>query len=185
LIGPLLNRLTGKNSDQDKPVDPAFHFLKNSALLAEVDAPAIELLSSRVVHRRYSRHEMIFREDNPGVCMFVIEQGQVEIFAENEGGDPIPLALLEAGALFGEIAAAFGNKRTASARAYSNDTQLLTVSRFDLGEVNKRYPRDGLHIQKMISQSVVDSLIVTTNQVRELQRQVNHLQQNLDLYERK
>lgn len=186
VVTSLRTRLPGAASvNQNKPVDSTSQFLSNSTIFAEVSPAALEFLNSRVVSRRYFRHEMIFRDDNPGVCMFMVEQGQVEIFIENDNGDHVTLALRESGSLFGEIAASFGNNRTASARAHCNDTLLLTVSRFDLNDLNKRFPQDGLRIQTGISRSVVNSLIETTNQVRELQRQITDLQQQSGRHERR
>ena len=125
-----------------------------------------------MVQRRYSRREMIFRDQNPGVCMFLIRQGGVELFIEDEEDNIVRLAELEPGALFGEIATPTGYARTASARANTNDTLLLSISRFDLEDLGRAFPHDGILVQRGITFSVIDSLIATTNQLSVAQRRI-------------
>ncbi len=164
--------------------DPDFQFLQSNKLLAELSVPALLFLFSRVVQRRYSRREMIFRDRNPGVCMFLIRKGGVELFVEDDDDVHIHLAELPEGVLFGEIATVTGYSRTASARASNNDTLLFSISRFDLDDLNKNYPVDALCIQRGITMSVVDSLIATTDQLQIAQSKVEELNRQIALHER-
>ncbi len=159
--------------------DPDFQFLQQNSLVSELSPAAMLFLHSRVVQRRYSRREMIFRDQNPGVCMFLIRQGGVELFIEDEEENTVRLAELEEGALFGEIATATGNARTASARANKNDTLLLSISRFDLEDLSRNFPHDGILVQRGITFSVIDSLIATTSQLGVAQRRIDELRQQL------
>lgn len=164
--------------------DPDFQFLQDNKLLADLSVPALLFLFSRVVQRRYSRREMIFRDRNPGVCMFLIKQGGVELFIDDSEDTDIHLADLPEGVLFGEIATVTDHSRTASARASQNDTLLFSISRFDLDDLNKNYPVDALCIQHGITMSVVDSLIVTTDQLQEAQRKIAQLKRQIATNER-
>jgi CRP-like cAMP-binding protein len=116
--------------------------------------------------------------------MFLIRQGGVELFIEDDDDNHIKLAELTEGALFGEIASVSDFVRTASARASRNDTLLLSISRFDLEDLNKSYPQDGLLVQRGITLSVIESLIVTTNQLGAAQRDIDELRQQLARYEK-
>jgi CRP-like cAMP-binding protein len=164
--------------------DPDFQFLQQNSLISELSPAAMLFLHSRVVQRRYSRREMIFRDQNPGVCMFLIRQGGVELFVEDDDDNAIRLAELAPGALFGEIATATGYARTASARASKSDTLLLSISRFDLEDLNRNYPQDGLLVQRGITLSVIDSLIATTSQLGAAQRKIEELRLQLARRER-
>lgn len=164
--------------------DPDFQFLQNNSLLSGLSPAAQLFLHTRVVQRRYSRREMIFRDQNPGVCLFIIRQGGVELFIEDEDDNHVQLAELAEGALFGEIASVSSFARTASARASKNDTLLLSISRFDLDDLNKSFPHDGLLLQRGMTLSVIESLIVTTNQLGAAQRNIEELRQQLARYEK-
>lgn len=164
--------------------DPDFRFLQSNKLLSGLSVPALLFLFSRIVQRRYSRREMIFRDRNPGVCMFLIRQGGVELFIEDDSDAHIHLASLAEGVLFGEIATVTGYSRTASARADQNDTLLLSISMFDLDDLNKNYPVDALCIQRGITMSVVDSLIVTTDQLQDAHSKIEQLNRQIATYER-
>lgn len=163
--------------------NPDFQFLQHTELMRDLSVAAKLFLFSRVVTRRYSRREMIFRDQNPGVCMFLIRQGGVELFVDDDDANTTRLAELNEGALFGEIATASGYNRTASARASRNDTLLLSISRFDLEDLNRHFPQDGMQVQRGITLSVIDSLIVTTDQLTGAQRTIEQLQRQLARYE--
>jgi len=158
--------------------------LRETVLFSNMSESAQGFLIDRFVIRRYSTGEMIFRDDNPGVCLFIVQQGEVELFVERDEAAIVQLGLLKVGALFGEIATTCGYKRTASARARRNDTLLLSVSSFDLDDLNKRFPRDGLTLQQGVTRSVVDSLISTTEQLRDAERKILVLQQRLQRSEK-
>jgi CRP-like cAMP-binding protein len=65
----------------------------------------------------YRDGEPIFRQGEPGDEMYIIQDGRVEIVLEVEGGEVVPLATLERGDFFGEMAVLEGEPRTATARS--------------------------------------------------------------------
>lgn len=70
--------------------------------------------------------QFIFREGDPGDEMFIIEAGSIEILRSVRGSTP--LAVLEPGDFFGEMAVLEDQPRFASARA-KEATRLLRVDR--------------------------------------------------------
>ena len=72
------------------------------------DAPGI------VAH---SAGAVIFRQGTRGELVYIVEQGEIEIFRELVDGGEEHLALLTAGQYFGELAPLIGFPRSASARA--------------------------------------------------------------------
>jgi CRP-like cAMP-binding protein len=70
--------------------------------------------------------QFIFREGDPGNEMFIIETGAIEILRKVRG--PTPLAILEPGDFFGEMAVLEDQPRFASARA-KEASRLLRVDR--------------------------------------------------------
>ncbi len=80
---------------------------------------------------RVQAGDFVFREGDSGDAMFIVQEGEVEIFREVEGRQ-IRLALLEEGDFFGEMALLEKLPRTASARAATNCMLLrIDESTFD------------------------------------------------------
>jgi hypothetical protein len=79
-----------------------------------------------------SSGQFIFREGQAGDDMYIIESGLVEIVRQVRGNDPI--AVLEPGDFFGEMAILEDQPRFASARARGN-CRLLKIDRAAFGEL--------------------------------------------------
>jgi CRP/FNR family cyclic AMP-dependent transcriptional regulator len=71
--------------------------------------------------------EVIVRRGDEGDCMYVIQQGRVEVIAE-EGGREVRLRLLESGDFFGEMAIFERKRRSATVRALG-EVRVLSVDR--------------------------------------------------------
>ena len=74
--------------------------------------------------------EMIIREGEVGNCMYVVQQGQVEVLV-GSGDDEIQLNVLKPGAFFGEMAVFDKDVRSASVRALG-EARVLTVDKKNL-----------------------------------------------------
>jgi len=61
----------------------------------------------------YEKDKVIFREGHDGTDAFILESGRVGVFKMN-GGKSVRLAVLEKGAMFGEMAAVTGERRSAT-----------------------------------------------------------------------
>ena len=74
-----------------------------------IRAKAGELLK-RVL---YEKDKVIFREGHDGTDAFVLESGRIGVY-KTTNGKPVRLAVLEKGAMFGEMAAITGERRSAT-----------------------------------------------------------------------
>jgi uncharacterized membrane protein len=97
------------------------------ASLGDEDARALRRL---LKPRRLERGALLFRRDDAGDAMFLIEEGRVSIYITDEDGKDVTLAELARGDFFGEMALIEGKPRTASARAVE-DTRLASLARED------------------------------------------------------
>jgi putative ABC transport system ATP-binding protein len=61
--------------------------------------------------------ELLFEQGSRGDLVYVVEDGQIEIFRTRDDGTEESVAMVEPGAYFGELAPMFGLQRSASARA--------------------------------------------------------------------
>ena len=94
----------------------------------------INALVERLNGQIYSPDDCITVEGDLGNCMFFIVRGEVEVLVADK-----PVARLQEGSFFGEIALLYETKRTATVRAVTFcDVNILT--RFDLQEILTLFP---------------------------------------------
>ncbi len=82
-----------------------------------------------VEKRSYNDGQFIFREREVGDMAFVVAAGKVEIVKQGEGGEYSVLGVIGQGGMFGEMALIDDKPRMASARAISEGTTVIVVSR--------------------------------------------------------
>ena len=110
----------------------------------------------------YENGEYIVRQGETGYCMYVIQEGTVEIILEEEGED-ILLAKRNTGDFFGEMALFDRDVRSASVRALG-PARILTIDKKNL------LPR--IHQDPSIAFRLLE---IMSNRIRELLLEVNRL----------
>ena len=75
----------------------------------------------------YQKGEIIVKQGDEGKCMYVIQEGQVEVVINKNGREEV-LSILEAGNFFGEMAIFDHEDRSATVRALSM-VRVLTVEK--------------------------------------------------------
>jgi CRP/FNR family cyclic AMP-dependent transcriptional regulator len=140
---------------------PAAHKLDGESALTSYP-PFMELsrkdlmVLMRVVHnRQYIAGEHIFKQGDPGIGLYIIREGDVDITYANKGEEILRIASLTKGDFFGELALVGGAKRNASALA-KTDVKLAVIFKPDLDNFIERYPKKGIKILQGVT------LIVTT-----------------------
>src|SRR5215217_2742065 len=86
-------------------------------LFAGLPSEELENLATCLHRRRYARGETIFREQDPGSSMFLIEAGKVKIHSVSPDGKEVIVGVFGEGYFFGELALLDGAPRTADATA--------------------------------------------------------------------
>lgn len=125
----------------------------------------------RIVHRRrYMPGEEIFPENQPGVGMYIIKSGSVDILMGLEDGDTRTLAHLEEGDFTGEMTLLDEAPRSASAVA-CEETEIIGFFRPDMFGLIERDPRLGLKIVLRLAHMMAERLRYTNRELRELGRQ--------------
>ena len=84
-------------------------------------------MAEEALGKNYQDGEVIVCQGDLGDCMYVVQEGQVEVYIQNQGDD-IRLAILGEGDLFGEMAIFENEVRSASVRALGK-VRLLTVDK--------------------------------------------------------
>ncbi len=114
------------------------HDLRNIPFFNELDDDVIEAISRRLQREHYHKGAIVFAEDEPGDCMYIIESGQVKVISEKSGREKI-YNYLGPGNFFGEMALLLGEKRSATVRVVI-DADLLVLRQQDLEELLQQHP---------------------------------------------
>ncbi len=77
--------------------------------------------------RPYEAGDLIFRQGEQSECMYIIQEGRVEVFLEEDGKE-VSLTLYREGDFLGELALFFKEVHSTSARSLG-DSRVLTVDK--------------------------------------------------------
>lgn len=124
--------------------------LKSVPLFNDLTKSDLNSLIDIIHNRSYVAGEFIFHQADPGIGLYLIREGEVEIFRENDFGEKNVLAVFSKGDFFGELALVDGEKRSASAIA-KTVCKVAVIFKPDLDEFIEKYPRKGIRILTGIS----------------------------------
>jgi CRP/FNR family cyclic AMP-dependent transcriptional regulator len=127
----------------------------------------------RILHRRnYKEGETIFNEGDPGVGMYIIEKGRVNIIL---GKEEKLLAVLSDGEFFGEIALLSETPRTAGAVSVM-PTIILGFFQPDLFGLLETHPGMGNKILIRLAQMIADRLRFSNLENQQLKLKIAKLE---------
>jgi CRP-like cAMP-binding protein len=126
----------------------------------------------RILHRReYEPGEVIFRQEEPGMGMYMIQSGTVTILSEPEG---LVLSELNDGDFFGELALLDEFPRSATATAKTS-CQVFVFFQPDLLGLIESDPRLGMKIVLRLARIIVARLRSANEQVFALHRELQEI----------
>ena len=117
--------------------------------------------------RVYENGQVVFRQGDPGCCLFVVQEGEVEVIDENGGRETV-LRVAGCNELFGEMAVFVRETRSATVRARGR-TRILTIDK-------KNFLRR-LNEDPSLAFNLVERM---SRRVRELSAEVVRLRQRLE-----
>ena len=122
----------------------------------------------RIVHQRhYVPNENIFWEGEPGVGMYIIQEGAVKIYKTLSDGNDKELAILKNGDFFGELVLLDESPRSAS--AVSIETRhILGLFRPEFFDILERKPKLGLKVTTKLAQMIGNRLRITNTELQSL-----------------
>jgi CRP-like cAMP-binding protein len=136
--------------------------LANVELFAELDKEDITRLAKTAVVRDFQKGDVIVRENEAGVALYVIARGTVEVIKGLGAGNEQKLAELTEGSFFGEMALFDNHVRSASVRAVEN-TQCIVITKWDFNaEMSQN------------ANLAITMLAVLARRIRALQEDVTH-----------
>jgi signal transduction histidine kinase len=96
---------------------PERDYFRNNELLAGISEETYAQIKSRIEVMRYESRQVIFHEDEPGDCLYLIAQGSVKISKKGRASQQETLAHLLERDFFGEMALIDNGRRSAQAAA--------------------------------------------------------------------
>jgi CRP/FNR family cyclic AMP-dependent transcriptional regulator len=108
--------------------------------------PTFDILRREADNRSFKKGETIFKDGDPGDCMFVVVEGAVEIHLAGT-----VVERLDPGGLFGEMALIDGQVRSATAVAAA-DCSLAAINEKRFLRLVEITPRFALQIMQVITE---------------------------------
>ena len=102
----------------------------------------------------YADREVIVKQGDPGSCMYVVQEGQVEAIAESDGRE-MRLRVMGPNDFFGEMALFGTEKRSCTIRALGKARVMTIDKKSFLGGIQED-PSLAFRIVKVMSQRIRD-----------------------------
>ncbi len=124
----------------------------------------LEKFAEVVSEVKIKKGEILFKEDEPGDSLYIIQSGSMTIFKtiDKEKGIEKSLSILVSGDCVGEMSLLDGTPRTASVRA-DEDTTLLKISRNEFNILIAKYPQAGTRLMRAFTK-IISQRLSQTNQ---------------------
>src|SRR5881628_2343956 len=131
-------------------------FLKNVKLFAELSNDSLVKLGSCLKIGDFPPAEVIVREGAPGVSMYIIKSGLVEVRKKDPAtGIDFLVAQLSAGAAVGEMSLLTGKPRSATVSTVTH-TVVFTLTRADFRNLLTQHPEISLGLARIMAERLED-----------------------------
>src|SRR5438874_6694638 len=137
--------------------DQLVHFLKNVKLFAELSPDSLVKLGSCLKTAEFPPAEVIVREGAPGVSMYLVKSGLVEVRKKDPvTGIDFLVAQLSEGAAVGEMSLLTGKPRSATVNTV-RQTVLFTLTRADFRNLLTQHPEISLGLARILAERLEDA----------------------------
>src|SRR2546426_5142081 len=132
-------------------------FLKNVKLFAELSNDSLIKLGSCLKIGDFPPAEVIVREGAPGVSMYIIKSGMVEVRKKDPTtGIDFLVAQLSEGAAVGEMSLLTGKPRSATVTTVQ-PTVVFTLTRADFRNLLTHHPEISLGLARILAERLEDA----------------------------
>src|SRR6266704_397424 len=137
--------------------DQLVQFLKNVKLFAELNPDSLAKLGSCLKTAEFPPAEVIVREGAPGVSMYIIKSGLVEVRKKDPTtGFDFLVAQLSEGAAVGEMSLLTGKPRSATVTTVQ-PTVVFTLTRADFRNLLTQHPEISLGLARILAERLEDA----------------------------
>jgi type IV pilus assembly protein PilB len=137
--------------------DQLVQFLKNVKLFAELSPDSLAKLGTCLKTAEFPPAEVIVREGAPGVSMYIIKSGLVEVRKKDPAtGIDFLVAQLTEGAAVGEMSLLTGKPRSATVTTVQ-PTVVFTLTRADFRNLLTQHPEISLGLARILAERLEDA----------------------------
>src|SRR5436309_1375948 len=138
-------------------IDQLVQFLKNVKLFAELSPDSLAKLGTCLKTAEFPPAEVIVREGAPGVSMYIIKSGLVEVRKKDPTtGIDFLVAQLTEGAAVGEMSLLTGKPRSATVTTVQ-PTVVFTLTRADFRNLLTQHPEISLGLARILAERLEDA----------------------------
>ena len=157
---------------QDKKLSETALALSNVLVFNGLSRKELREVENIIHRREYQAGEAIFHQGDPGLGMYIIIQGRVQIVNNQDPDNPIVYSELSDGDFFGDLALVDEADRSATALA-SADTRIIAFFRPELKDILTRFPSLGNKILMNLVKVTAQRLRKTDELLTEAQQQTS------------
>ena len=115
-------------------------FLRRVSLFKDLDDAQISRVAAVAIVEHHSAYELIFREGDPVDAFYIVKEGLVTVFRDEQGKPQQVMARLESGGFFGEMGLLNDKARRYASARTAAPAVLLRVEKPDLIELLRDNP---------------------------------------------
>ena len=150
--------------------------LRENILFKDLSGRELRLVENIVNIRTYRPGEVIFRQGDAGVGMYLISKGSVNVYIEeinpaNSSVTTSQVTTLKDGDFFGDLALVDPDNRRSASTIAAEETILIGFFKPDLVEIAERTPSAGVKILFRLGEVLGARLKETTAKISELKRE--------------
>ncbi|MFN8374763.1 MAG: DUF1003 domain-containing protein [Anaerolineae bacterium] len=151
-------------------IDPTI--LREIPLFEMFDMDELSTLAGQMEEVNLLSGQRVFAQGDPSGKMFVVQEGKIELFLQDNADERVQLGVVERGDMFGELGLLHNEPRTASAKALLN-TKLIAIDRHDLEILFTQHPHAALDMMTMLGKRIREANMlvrerITTRNVNEV-----------------
>ena len=124
-------------------------------LFAELTSEDADVVLKACEERNLVGGEELFRENDPGDSLFIVQSGRVDIFKNIRGDVDRSLASFGPGDVIGEMSFIDGARRSATART-TEKSEFLVLSRQSFAKVQRAQPADQSCLWEILYEALWD-----------------------------
>lgn len=134
------------------PAEP-FSCLTEVELFADLSPAEIDAMNLMTPARTFRAGELVFSQSQPVTALFILKAGRVRVFRVTEDGKALTMAILDPGAVFGEML-------LVGQRMYDNYAEAIedaAICQLSVAEVERYFlsdPRIAVRISRLLGEQV-------------------------------
>ncbi|HEY3288983.1 MAG TPA: Crp/Fnr family transcriptional regulator [Anaerolineae bacterium] len=144
------------NIEEPLRISDKLSYLREVDIFQDLTAGEVEALGMHTPMKRVAAGVMLFAADQPNEVLFILKEGRVRLYQLTSDGRALTTAVLEAGAIFGEMVL-LGQALRHSYAETAEASLLCLMSREDVKSYLLSDPRIAIRIVETLGRKLIDA----------------------------